>query len=79
MVIVLADVVARDGAYIPDIFGAGIAGVADEKKSAVVVVAVVVLDERVAAVPIGVEAFAVVLAARSISLVELDDGVVGAP
>ena len=40
---------------------------------------VVVLDDRIAAVPVGIEAFRIVLAASAIDFVELHDRVVSAP
>src|SRR5215472_4887922 len=55
--VVLADVVADDGPGVAGALGGWVSAfVANEKESAVVVMAVVVLNYRVAAVPIGVEA-----------------------
>src|SRR5208337_3532446 len=72
MMIILADVVANDRAAIP-LAGLRTLGtfVADQQESALVVVTVVVLDDRIPAVPVGIEAFRIVLAASAIDFVEL--------
>src|SRR5580704_15570922 len=80
MMIVLANVVANDGADISHaVFGVLRTVVADQQKSAFIVVAVVVLDDRVAAVPVGIKPFGIMLAFGSIHFVVLDEGVVRAP
>src|SRR5437016_997524 len=78
--VVLADVVAHHRAGVTGaFFGVVSTFVADQEKTTIVVVAVVVLDDRVPAIPIGIEAFAVTLSFRSIGLVVLNHRVVGAP
>ena len=72
MMIVLADVVANNRAGIPHANLRTLGSfVANQQKSALVVVAVVVLDDRIPAVPVGIEAFRIVLAASAIDFVEL--------
>src|SRR5213080_353633 len=53
--------------------------IANQQEPAVIVVAVVVLNHRVAAVPVGVKALSVPLTFGSVSFVVLDDGIVRAP
>src|SRR5207237_9772242 len=50
-----------------------------QQEPPVIVVAVVVLNHRVAAVPVGVKALSVPLTFGSVSFVVLDDGIVRAP
>ena len=78
--VILTDVVADDGSGVAGALG-GImsAFIANEKETAVVIVAVVVLDRRVSAVPIGVEAFSVALAFGAVRFVVLNQSVVRAP
>src|SRR5262249_5897359 len=78
--IVLADVVANDCSDIASaVLGSLRTFVTDQQKPAFIVVAIVVLNDRVAAIPVGIKAFSVVLTASSIDFVVLDDGVVPAP
>jgi len=80
MVIILADVVADDGAHIANAFrGVVPAFVANQQEPAVVVVAIVVLDNSITAIPIGIEALAVSLSTRAISFVVLNDSIVRTP
>ena len=59
-VIVLADVVAHNRAHVSCVlFGIKAAFVAVQEEAAVIIVAIVVLDEGVARVPVGIETFAV--------------------
>src|SRR5262249_39576723 len=67
VVIVLADVVANDGSDVARaVIGTLRTVVADQQETALIVVAVVVLNDRIAAVPVGVEAFGIVLSPRPI-------------
>jgi len=57
-VIVLADVVAHNRAHVSCVlFGIKAAFVAVQEEAAVIIVAIVVLDEGVARVPVGIETF----------------------
>src|SRR3981081_3071566 len=79
-VIVLADVVANNRSNVPNVLTRIVAAlIADQQKSAVVVVTVVVLDDGIAAVPVGIEAFSIPLPVRAVHFVELHDRVVGTP
>src|SRR6266850_6650857 len=78
--VILADVVAHNRSRVPGaLFGAVAAFIADQQESAVVVVAIIVLDDRIPAVPVGIESFAVPLSFCSVSLVVLNHRIVGAP
>src|SRR6267143_4316464 len=78
--VILADVVAHDRAGVAGaFFGVVAAFVADQEKAAVVVVTVIILDDGIPAIPVGIEAFAVPLSFGSIGFVVLNHGVVGAP
>src|SRR6516164_6593092 len=80
MVIVLADVIANNGADVPSaVFCLLRTLIADQQKTTFVIVAVVVLNDGVTAVPVGIEAHSVVQPFHSINFIELDDGVVGTP
>src|SRR3981081_1531308 len=79
-VIVLTDVVAHDSADIADVFAGIVAAlVADQHKAAVIVVAVVVLNDRIATVPISVKALTVALPVGQIDLIKLDYRIVRTP
>src|SRR5262245_34172636 len=78
--IILTDVVADDRSDVPDIAGGSVAAfIADQQKTTFVVVAVVVLDDCVLAVPIRVKPLAVPLALCQVGFVVLNDGIIGAP
>ncbi len=78
--VVLADVVADDRACAADAIGhAQVAVVADEHEAAAVVVAVVVLEDGIAAIVVGIESLAVLVADHVADLVELQQGVVATP
>src|SRR5208283_5939709 len=78
--VVFADIVTGDGADVPRA-GLGLlsAVVANQQKAAVVVVAIVVLNDGVLAVPIGIEPFSVALALGAIGFVILNQRVVSTP
>src|SRR5437667_1985784 len=78
--VILTDVVADNGSGISGAL-CGIVStlIADQQKTAVVVMAVVILNDCVPAVPIGIEAFSVALAFGAVSLVVLNQRVVRAP
>src|SRR6267378_3561344 len=78
--VILADVVAHDCAGVTRaFFGVVTAFVADQKKTTVIVVTVIVLDDGIPAIPVGIESFAVALPFCPVGLVILDHRVVGAP
>src|SRR5882762_9744128 len=78
--VILADVVAHDRACVAGAFFRVVATfVADQEKAAVVVVTVIILDDGIPAVPVGVEAFTVPLSFGSISFVVLNQRIVRAP
>src|ERR1700674_1789165 len=79
-VIVLTDVVAHYSTDIANVF-AGIVPtfVADQHEAAVIFVAVVILNDSIAAVPIGIEALTVALPMGQIDFLKLDCRIVRAP
>ena len=80
VVIVPADVVADNGSDVADIvLRADRAIIADKQESAIVVMAVVVLNDGISAVPVRIKSFAIVTAASCVCFVVLNDGVIRAP
>src|SRR6267378_4282438 len=78
--VILADVVAHDRAGVAGaFFGVVATFVADQEEAAVVIVTVIILNDGIPAIPVGIEAFTVPLSFRSIRLVVLNHRVVGAP
>ena len=78
--VILADVVAHYRARVTGAFCRLMpAFVANQEKTTVVVVAVIVLDEGIAAIPVGIKALPVALSFRSVGLVVLNHRIVGAP
>src|SRR4030081_3569834 len=79
-VVILADVVADNGSDVAHVFrGIVTTFIADQQEAAIVIVTVVVLNDCVAAVPVGVEALAVSLSMRSVDFVELHRSIVCTP
>src|SRR5256885_4067604 len=78
--VILADVVAHYRSCVSGAFCSVMPGcVANQEKTTVVVVAVIVLGDGIAAIPVGIKALSVALSFRSVSFVELNHRIVGAP
>src|SRR5581483_1347195 len=78
--VIPADVVTDYGAQVAEVLvRVPFAGRADEHESAFVIVAVVVLENGVARIEVGIEALAVERGSRQVSLVQLEQRVIGAP
>src|SRR5690349_11004389 len=78
--VIPADVITDNRCRVAGALGGVVSAfITNEKESAIVVVRIVVLNHRAAAVPVGVETFAITLAFGAIRFVALNHCVVGAP